>query len=249
MRLTEDVYLVGGGPSVGFGLSEDIDCHVYCIDGGDELALIDCGMAVGTSLDQILDNVRADGLDPDRIRYLYITHYHTDHAGGAAKFRDRLGLKVCISHEGAEALRTGDESAFSLDIAKRVGFYPASYVYDPCPVDRELHDGDTQRIGQVELTMYETPGHCNGHACYLLQGREKRYLFTGDCVFFGGEILLQNIPDCNIQRYAASVDKLATLEYDAFMPGHMGFSLRNGTRHVRAAQAAFNQLMPPKQMM
>jgi glyoxylase-like metal-dependent hydrolase (beta-lactamase superfamily II) len=249
MRLTEDVYLVGGSASVGFGLSEEIDSHVYCIDGGDALALIDCGMAVGTSMDQILDHVSDDGLDPDRIRALFITHYHADHAGGAAKFRARLGLNVYISHEGAAALRNGDEEAVSLAAGKRAGFYDPSYVYEPCEVDLELHDGDIQRIGELELTMYESPGHCNGHACYLLQGRHRRYLFTGDCVFFGGEILLQNIHDCNIQRYAESVARLARLEYDAFLPGHMALSLRDGTRHVRAAQAAFEKLLPPKQML
>ncbi len=249
MRLTEDVYLVGGSPSVGFGLSGEIDSHVYCIDGGSELALVDCGMAAGTSLEEILANIRDDGLDPGKLGSLFITHYHTDHAGGAAAFRRRLGLKVGISHEGAEALRTADEYWTGLGLAKRAGFYPQDYVYEPCPVDRELHDGDTIPIGEVALTMYETPGHCNGHGCYLLQGRRKRYLFTGDCVFFGGEILLQNIPDCNIQRYAASVAKLAELEYDAFLPGHMALSLRDGTRHVRAAHAAFEKLLPPKQLL
>src|SRR5437667_5317979 len=87
LRLTEDVYLVGGSPSVGFGLSGEIDSHVYCIDGGGELALIDCGMAVGDSLERIFANLREDGLDPARIGSLFVTHYHTDHAGGAANFR------------------------------------------------------------------------------------------------------------------------------------------------------------------
>ena len=249
MRLTEDVYLVGGGPSVGFGLSGDIDCHVYCIDGGSELALVDCGMALGSSLDEILANVREDGLDPGKIRTLCLTHYHADHAFGAAAFRQRLGLAVAISHEGAEALRTGDEYWTGFGLAKSVSFYPPELTFPACPVDRALRDGDEVRVGELALTMYETPGHCNGHACYLLQGRRKRYLFTGDCVFFGGEILLQNIPDCSIQRYAASVAKLAPLEYDAFLPGHMALSLRDGTRHVRAAQAAFEKLLPPKQML
>jgi len=249
MRLTEDVYLVGGSPSVGFGLSGEIDSHVYCIDGGGELALIDCGMAAGDSMERIFANVREDGLDPARIGSLFVTHYHTDHTGGAAAFRERLGLKVGISHEGAQTLRTADGYWTGLDRAKQAGFYAADYVYRPCPVDRELHDGEQVRIGELTLTMYETPGHCNGHGCYLLQGRTRRYLFTGDCVFFGGEILLQNIPDCDIQRYATSIAKLAELEYEAFLPGHMAICLSNGTQHVRAAQAQFSKMFLPKQLI
>jgi glyoxylase-like metal-dependent hydrolase (beta-lactamase superfamily II) len=249
MRLTEDVYLVGGGTAFAFGLSENVDSHVYCIDGGGELALIDCGMATGGSFEDILRNLRDDGLDPGKIGALYVTHYHADHAFGAAAFRERLGLKVGISHEGAAALRTGDEYWTGFGLARASGFYAADLTYPPCAVDRELRDGDTLRVGELELTMYESPGHCNGHGCYLLQGRRRRYLFTGDCVFFGGEILLQNIPDCNIQRYAESVAKLARLEYDAFLPGHQAISLRDGTRHVRAAHAVFSKQFPPKQMI
>lgn len=43
MRLTQDVALVGGG-NAGFGLSAPLDCHVYLLDGGDELALVDAGV-------------------------------------------------------------------------------------------------------------------------------------------------------------------------------------------------------------
>src|SRR3954447_11931406 len=90
VRITNEVYVVGGGVTNAFGLSEDPDCHVYLIDGGDEMALIDCGMADGDSLERILSNVRREGLDPARIAKIIVTHYHIDHAGGAADFRDRL---------------------------------------------------------------------------------------------------------------------------------------------------------------
>ena len=45
MRLTRSVYLVGGG-TLAFGLSDDYDCHVYVIDGGEEMALVDAGAGI-----------------------------------------------------------------------------------------------------------------------------------------------------------------------------------------------------------
>ena len=60
VRITDEVYLVGGGVANAFGLSNDPDCHIYLVDGGDELALIDCGMATGDSMERILGNVRAE---------------------------------------------------------------------------------------------------------------------------------------------------------------------------------------------
>lgn len=46
MRLTPEVYLVGGG-NFGFNLSDAFDSHVYIVDGGSELAMIDTGTGMG----------------------------------------------------------------------------------------------------------------------------------------------------------------------------------------------------------
>ena len=40
VRITRDVYMVGSGQ---LGLSNALDCHVYLLDGGEALALIDAG--------------------------------------------------------------------------------------------------------------------------------------------------------------------------------------------------------------
>lgn len=103
MRITDEVHLVGGGAALGFGLSDDPECHVYLVNGGAELALIDRGMADGRSLERVVANIEADGLDLDRIRYLIVTHYHMDHAGGAARVRQRFGLEVIAPVAAAAA--------------------------------------------------------------------------------------------------------------------------------------------------
>lgn len=249
MRLTNEVYLVGGGVTNAFGLSNDPDCHVYLIDGGDELALIDCGLATGDSLDRILANVRRDGLDPARITKIILTHYHMDHAGGAAKFRDRLGVDIVAPADAAETLRTGDERAVALDMAKAAGIYPMDYRFEPVEVAIEVREGDTVPVGDLELEVFETPGHCDGHVSYLLRGKEKTYLFVGDAVFSGGRIVLQNIHDCSIQKSAASVARLAELEFDALLPGHAAICLDGGMEHVATAHGAFEKLFVPKNLV
>ena len=88
MKLSERVHLVGSG-SNGFDLTDAYDCHVYLINGGDELALIDVGAGMGA--EAILANVRKDGLDPKRIKHVVLTHGHGDHAGGTARVRRLLG--------------------------------------------------------------------------------------------------------------------------------------------------------------
>ncbi len=249
MRISDEVYLVGGGVANAFGLSDDPDCHVYLIDGGDELALIDCGMADGDSLERILSNVRGDGLDPAKITRIVVTHYHMDHAGGAARFRDRLGVDVVAPSGAAHALRTGDERAVALDVAKAAGFYAPDYPFEPVEVAREVAEGDQIQVGALTLEVFETPGHCDGHASYLLQGKARRYLFAGDAVFSGGRVVLQNIHDCSIQKSAASIAKLAALQFDALLPGHAAICLDGGMRHVATAHAACQSLFVPKNLV
>lgn len=246
MRLTPDIALVGGG-NFGFNLSAPLDCHVYLIDGGDELALVDTGIGgPHGETDTIIANIEADGYDLSKLKTLLLTHYHADHAGGAADFRERLGVTVLGSQLCAEALSSGDEDVISLPFAKASGFYPADYVFRACPAEAAFVEGESFKIGRLTITPFDTPGHSRGHVSFLVEGGDRRYLIGGDLVFQGGTIILQNIPDCSIQEYAESCRKMAQVEFDALLPGHLSISLRDGKRHVDAAAAAFSKLMVPK---
>ncbi len=248
MKLTSDLHVVGGG-RFGFGISGILDCHVFVINGGSELALIDAGLGLNRDFDLILDNIREDGLDPKAIRKIILTHYHCDHVGAACEAQKRLDAEVIASKVAAPAIRSGDEKAVALDIAKAAGFYPQDYHLPPCPVHRELVEGDVVKVGNLSLQTWETPGHCDGHLSFLMTGGDRTYLLGADLVFWGGRILLQNIPDCRIDAYADSVLKVAKLDFDAFVPGHLQISLRFGKEHVEKAAQAFRQLGVPPNLL
>lgn len=247
MRLLENVYLVGGGPYSGLGLTSAGDCHVYLIDGGSDLALVDCGM--GTSYDTILSHVRRDGFDPARITRLLLTHYHADHAGGASLFRQKLGVNVGIAAEAAPALETGDEDATSLAAARAAGIYPADYKLEPCEVAIPLREDENVSVGDVSLKFLATPGHCAGHGSFLMTGGDKPVLFAGDSVFWSGQILLQAIRDCDLQASLASLLKLEQLDFDAFLPGHGALTLSGGHLHVELAAKTVRSLGIPRNLV
>lgn len=242
MRLTERVYLVGGG-YLGFGISEERDCHVYLIDGGSEMALIDAG--AGVTIEPILGNIRFDGLDPQRITSVLLTHAHADHAGGASEWHQRFGAAIAASVEAAEYVTRGDEEKISLAIAKRGGFYPVEYQFQACPVPHILREGNIFKVGELEVLAIETPGHCSGMLSFLVKEKERTILFAGDTVFHDGKILVSNVWDCDLQQYVKSIQKLTGYKVDCLLPGHLTISLSAGSRHIKKAWETLERLSIP----
>ncbi len=248
MKLTHNVHVVGGG-RFGFGISGPLDCHVYLLNGGSEYALIDAGLGMGDDFDKVLDNIRDDGIDLRKIRKLIVTHYHADHAGAASQAQAQLDLEVIASPLAARVLREADEHAISLDVAKAAGFYPLDFHFPACPVARTVVEGDVIQVGDLALHVWETPGHSDGHLSFTFAGSDRTYLVGGDLVFWGGRVVLQNIHDCRIDAYGASVRKMAQQSFDGLLPGHVQISLRDGKQWVEQAAHSFNQLGVPPNLL
>ncbi len=243
MHLTESVHVVGSG-SLGFGLSHELDCNVFLVNAGSEMALIDAG--VGLDLDRMVANIRSDGLDPAKLKFVLLTHAHADHAGGCKQWKQHYGVTVLASAEAANFVRSGDEAGISLAAAKAGGFYPPEYHFQACPVDGELREGDTVHVGDSELRVLETPGHCIGMLSFLMKRDGKTYLFCGDTLFHGGKILLTNVYDCDLQQYVKSLRKMTRLSVDALLPGHLCVTLGGGQAHIQKALDCLDRMaLPP----
>jgi hydroxyacylglutathione hydrolase len=236
VRLTEHVHLVGSG-AAGFDLTDPLDCHVYLVEGSRAGALVDAG--AGRDVDAILRNVDAVGAGLPE--YLLLTHGHADHAGGAGELARRIpGLRVFAGSPADAWIAAGDERMISLERARAGGTYPADYLFQPCPQVAPIADGAAIDLGGVRLRALATPGHADGHTCYLLETPDRRALFSWDCVFTGGRVSLQNLHDCRVPEYARSLSRLAELDaerpVDALFPGHHEVSLARAGRHLTAAR-------------
>jgi glyoxylase-like metal-dependent hydrolase (beta-lactamase superfamily II) len=242
MQLTERVYLVGSGKA-GFNSSNPYDCHVYLLDGGAELALVDCG--AGLDLPAILGNTRAAGFDPRRIRHLVLTHKHSDHAGGAAELQAAFGVQTYATQHTAQVVSTADEKRLGLPMARRGGVYPPDYRFRAAEVHNVIKDGDRVMVGDLDLLVVETPGHCDGHCSFAFTHEDITHLFAGDAVLFGGQIILQDIPDCSVSSHMRSIERLAELKPDVFLPGHLQIILRDGWSPIEAAMARIRLGLSP----
>ena len=246
MELTKHIYLVGSGRG-GFDLTDDFDCHVYAIEVSGEIALVDIGF--GRRLADIMSNLRSHGLREEQVRYLMITHPHADHCGGTAELTKLLPNLIVVAHPvAADLIRRGDEAGMALDRARAAGFYPSDYRLKPASVHRDVKNGDSVKLGGKEIKVIETPGHSVGSVSYLIELDGRNCLFSGDVVFHGGRISLENTGMSSVQDYARTFDMLSTVSVDALFPGHLTFSLRNGKRHIEAAATYFRNLSLPPQV-
>ncbi|WP_131735790.1 MBL fold metallo-hydrolase [Actinomadura roseirufa] len=244
MRLTPAVDLVGSG-AAGFDLTDPLDCHVYLVRGTRGAALIDAG--AGASAGTLARELLA-AAGPDGERHLLLTHGHADHAGGAAELARLVpGLAVRAGSPADRWIACGAEDKLSVDRGKAAGVYPPEYAFPACPAVRPIADGEVVDLGGgVALRAVATPGHADGHTCYLLDAPGGRALFSGDCVFTGGRISLQNLHDARVPEYAASLVRLAGLDVDALLPGHHEISLARGGRHLAAARDVLSRGLLPE---
>jgi hydroxyacylglutathione hydrolase len=248
MKILDNVYLVGSG-NTGLGISNDYDCHVYLLDGGSEMALIDAGG--GRETNRILENAENDGLDTRKITRVFLSHLHSDHAAGASKMRELLGATILAPAGEAKFIENADEKALGLDLARGEGrFYPPDYVFPACPVDIEIKHGDEYRIGDGTLKAISVPGHSIDTMCFYSEVEDryygkKRVLFSSDAVFFRGLISLLNCYGSSLAAYREGIKHLEGLEVDALFPGHFSFCINSGQAQIDIALAAFKQMSVP----
>lgn len=242
-QLLEQVWLVGSGTDP-VAHTDPHDCHCYLLWDGDGGVLIDAGTGRGAA--RWLANVR-EVCPLDALVGVVVTHYHADHAGGAAAAVG-AGLTVFAHPVAVAALAAADEEVTQLARARSVGVYPHDYRLEPAAAT-PLEGGGRLGVGHHRLEVVDAPGHCDGHVVIRVGLGGRTALFSGDCLFAGGAVSMQAIPDCRLDRYAETVIALAATDTDVLLPGHGEFVLQGAQAHVEHAAAAFSRLVPPRNVL
>ncbi len=230
MRLMKNLYMIGSGQ---IRLSNPLDCHIYLVDCGENLVLVDAGS--GVEPEMIVRNIQHEGYDPDKITHILLTHCHGDHAGGCAYLKDLLNCKVVCTRMEGRLLKSGSQEEMGLNIAKRSGIYPQDYEFTPCRPDVIVKDGEAISIGERTFKVVVVRGHSWEPACYLTEIDGTRILFSSDVVFYGGTIGLGNWPGSSLSEYRRSIGRLSNLEVDVLLPGHFLWTLKDGQSHLNKA--------------
>lgn len=162
----------------------------------------------GGDVDRILSAINDNGL---KIKQIWITHGHIDHAGGAMDLKAALGVDIIGPHEADRSLLENIEKQ-----AERFGV--AGGVRN-CTPDRYLAEGEKVSFGEHEFEVLHCPGHAPGHVVFF--NRAAKFAHVGD-VLFRGSVGRTDLPGGDHAALIASIkDKLLPLGDDiGFICGH-----------------------------
>lgn len=195
----------------------------YVLVAGDEVALIDSGTS--RAKDRILQALAELGLSPAQVRWIFLTHIHLDHAGGAGALLPKFPQATVVVHpRGAKHLADPSKLVASVKEATgpRFPFYGEAF---PIPEER-LHpadDGEVFPLRDLRVQAIHTPGHAPHHLCFFIP--ERGFLFTGDAVglYIKGLLLPTTVPPSfDLAAALASLDKLNLLGPKILLFTHFG---------------------------
>ena len=176
--------------------------------GSDSVLVVD-SFASEEGAERLLAEIRARTKNP--IRFLVLTHFHSDHAGGAAVFA-RAGATV-VAHENVRAwIRRQwqpDLDAKARERYERLRLPDVTY-----------RDRLTLWLGDRSVDVFHRPGHSGSDSLVALPG--ARVLFGGDLV---QKRTLPGLRFANTAEWMKSLDELLKDYPDwTFVPGHGAIS-------------------------
>ena len=188
-----------------------IGCCVYLIYDAHEWILVDVGYE--DTVDEIVEIIRQLDFPLARCKMIVATHADVDHVQGLAKLKRILRAPVAAHPSAVEALSTGDRLSTFAEI-------PAQDIHLEMPaveVDQLLNEGDTIRVGELDLEVWWTPGHTHSQLAFRL----GQLLLSGDNIYRDGCVgAIEAHHGSDIPLFIESLQRIRDADIQWLLPSH-----------------------------
>jgi hydroxyacylglutathione hydrolase len=198
-----------------------MDSNSYVIKDSQSL-LIDPGLT--QFLPALIDEMRRDGIDPKDIDFIANTHLHGDHCWANDAFKKLSGAEILM-----HPVQKQFGHAAAVQAAQFFGVANSEFTED------RLMDSQKLKLGETEIELIPAPGHSPDSVCYYIPN--DKALICGD-VIFSQNTGRVDLPGGSAAQLKASIEKLAQLDIEYLLPGHMNIvtgreNVRNNFEFVR----------------
>jgi N-acyl homoserine lactone hydrolase len=171
--------------------------------------------------EEIAPQMRALGFDPNDVRWVLLTHLHTDHAGGLAHFPKAEHLLARREFEND----TGVLGMLRGFLPNRWPdwFHPTLIDMQPEPLGPFVSSYPVTRTGDVHFVA--TPGHTPGHLSVVVTTADASYFLAGDASYTQGLMLTEQIDGVSndratARRTLAQIQAFCRATPTVYLPAH-----------------------------
>ena len=188
-----------------------IGCNVYLIFDRDEWILIDIGYE--ETVEEVVELIRELDFPLSQCKTLIASHADVDHVQGLAKAKQLLRTTVASHPLAAGPLERGDRLRTFAEIDAQ-----GSHLDMPSiKVDQLIEDGDTLRVGDIELEVWLTPGHTDSQLSFRL----RDLLFSGDNIYRDGCVgAIDAHHGSDLQAFVRSLRRIRESDVKWLLPSH-----------------------------
>jgi glyoxylase-like metal-dependent hydrolase (beta-lactamase superfamily II) len=215
------------------------------------LSLGDDGMIIeggtGATFNIIVEQIKELGIQPERIKYLALTHTHPDHIGAVPHLKrlwphlklvaGQVAARLLKSEEMVkEFIRVDNIITEILLIKGDIAEWPPELENPVFDVDLVVKEGDRLDLGSgIVWAVYETPGHSSCHISFY--NESEGILVIGDASgLYDPErnIFWPNYFD-SLEAYCSSIRKLSALSAHIGALSHNSIIEGEVRRHLQKA--------------
>jgi metallo-beta-lactamase class B len=204
--------------------------------------------ALPQSAEAIDQHIRQLGFRTEDIKLIVNSHAHFDHAGAIAALQRLSGATVAASPSGARALEAGEPTPDD----PQYGFGRKTNQFPRVSRVRVVNDGETLRVGSLEVTAHFTPGHTPGSTTWTwrsCQGTDCRAMVYADSLNavsapgfrFSGDGTMPG----RVEAFRRSIATVAALPCDVLLSVHPEFSGMAAKLERRAQASGTNPFIDP----
>ena len=192
------------------------DVSAFLITGPEGHVVIDGGYP--TTAPMIMASIAKLGFDIKDVKVLLNSEPHPDHGGGLGVLQQASGAEVWASDASADVLAAGGDDR-DLFLPMRALVWIGVVGYPPIRVDHRFKDGDTIRLGSIELTAHITAGHTRGCTSWSFPVRDGDRVLNVVSVCDPGVLEMSSYPEQAADR-ERSIRVLRSLPVDIWVTNH-----------------------------